>query len=257
MDNKDNSITLSKNKEIELMEGVKIKTADQDVVDDANPLRYYIYKEVTIEGAAAEEPVAAEEPAAEEPAAEELHGTSSIKEIDAINRAIKDQLRKGILTLNVSKEMEFGKRYTAEVDISINKSVEDWTNDSVSKEINVSIYKMNVCLTGEPDKFTIGPKNCYDQVFGSDLTRKWFWDVTPIAEKSGEYILSARATAIILVPGRANEEYALDPVTQTIAVKVSTGPTKQDIQWIISILVALLSSSGAFWIFYNWYKKRR
>jgi hypothetical protein len=116
---------------------------------------------------------------------------------------------------------------------------------------------MNVCLTGEPDKFTIGPKNCYDQVFGSDLTRKWFWDVTPIAEKSGEYILSARATAIILVPGRANEEYALDPVTQTIAVKVSTGPTKQDIQWIISILVALLSSSGAFWIFYNWYKKRR
>ncbi len=52
MDNKDNSITLSKNKQIELMEGVKIKTADQDDVTAENPLRYYIYKDVTIEGAA-------------------------------------------------------------------------------------------------------------------------------------------------------------------------------------------------------------
>ena len=54
MDNKDNTVTLSKNKDITLMGDVKIKTADQDVVDDANPLRYYIYKEMTIEGAAAE-----------------------------------------------------------------------------------------------------------------------------------------------------------------------------------------------------------
>ena len=52
MDNKDNTVTLSKNKDITLMGDVKIKTADQDVVDDANPLRYYIYKAVTIEGAA-------------------------------------------------------------------------------------------------------------------------------------------------------------------------------------------------------------
>ena len=53
MDNKDNTVTLSKNKDITLMGDVKIKTSDQSVVDDANPLRYYIYKEVTIEGAAA------------------------------------------------------------------------------------------------------------------------------------------------------------------------------------------------------------
>jgi hypothetical protein len=45
MDNKDNSITLSKNKEIPLMGNIRIRTSDQDVVDDANPLRYYIYTE--------------------------------------------------------------------------------------------------------------------------------------------------------------------------------------------------------------------
>ena len=49
MDNKDNAITLSKNKDSALMAGIKIKTADNDT------LRYYIYKAVTIEGEAAPE----------------------------------------------------------------------------------------------------------------------------------------------------------------------------------------------------------
>jgi hypothetical protein len=44
MDNKDNAITLSKNKDTELMPGINIKTADNDT------LRFYIYKPVTIEG---------------------------------------------------------------------------------------------------------------------------------------------------------------------------------------------------------------
>jgi len=67
MDNKDNTVTLSKNKDITLMGDVKIKTSDQDVVDDANPLRYYLYKEVTLEGAEA-----AEQPAPVEPAEAEV-----------------------------------------------------------------------------------------------------------------------------------------------------------------------------------------
>jgi S-layer protein (TIGR01567 family) len=46
MDNKDNTVTLSKNKDITLMEDVKFKTADNDT------LRYYLYKTETIEGAA-------------------------------------------------------------------------------------------------------------------------------------------------------------------------------------------------------------
>jgi S-layer protein (TIGR01567 family) len=45
MDNKDNQITLSKNKDIVLMQDIHIKTADQDGTDAA-PLRYYIYSEV-------------------------------------------------------------------------------------------------------------------------------------------------------------------------------------------------------------------
>lgn len=43
MDNKDNSIALSRNKDTELMGDIRIKTANQVYVDEANPLRYYIY----------------------------------------------------------------------------------------------------------------------------------------------------------------------------------------------------------------------
>jgi S-layer protein (TIGR01567 family) len=51
MDNKDNQVTLSKNKDIVLMQNIHIKTADQDPIDEVNPLRYYIYKAATIEAA--------------------------------------------------------------------------------------------------------------------------------------------------------------------------------------------------------------
>ncbi len=44
MENKDNAITLSKNKDTALMSGISIKTADN------NTLRYYIYKEITEPG---------------------------------------------------------------------------------------------------------------------------------------------------------------------------------------------------------------
>jgi S-layer protein (TIGR01567 family) len=50
MDNKDNQITLSKNKNVVLMQNIYIKTADQDATD-VQPLRYYIYKAATIEAA--------------------------------------------------------------------------------------------------------------------------------------------------------------------------------------------------------------
>ena len=43
MDNKDNPITLSKNKDITLMDNIHIQTADQDDTSSDNPLRYYIY----------------------------------------------------------------------------------------------------------------------------------------------------------------------------------------------------------------------
>ena len=49
MDNKDNPITLSKNKDVVLMQNISIKTSNQDDISASNPLRYYIYKAETIE----------------------------------------------------------------------------------------------------------------------------------------------------------------------------------------------------------------
>ena len=49
LDNRNNYIALSKNKRIELTPGLGIRTADQDVTAD-NPLRFYVYKEVTEPG---------------------------------------------------------------------------------------------------------------------------------------------------------------------------------------------------------------
>lgn len=43
LDNKDNNIALSKNRDIELLGNIRIKTADQEVIDGVYPLRYYIY----------------------------------------------------------------------------------------------------------------------------------------------------------------------------------------------------------------------
>jgi hypothetical protein len=44
MANKDYRILLSKNKDTVLMKGIHIKTANQNVIDEAHPLRYYIYR---------------------------------------------------------------------------------------------------------------------------------------------------------------------------------------------------------------------
>jgi S-layer protein (TIGR01567 family) len=63
MDNKDNSVTLSRNKNIDLMENIMIKTADNAT------LRYYIYEPVTIEGAAPAAEAAPAAPAEVTPAA--------------------------------------------------------------------------------------------------------------------------------------------------------------------------------------------
>lgn len=49
MDNKDYRILLTKNKDTVLMQNIHIKTANQDIIDEANPLRYYIYKTATVE----------------------------------------------------------------------------------------------------------------------------------------------------------------------------------------------------------------
>jgi hypothetical protein len=45
MYNKENQITISKNKDIVLMQNIHIKTPDQSIINAANPLKYYIYSE--------------------------------------------------------------------------------------------------------------------------------------------------------------------------------------------------------------------
>lgn len=49
MDNKDDQIILSRNKDIQLMNDIHIRTSNQNTTDDGTPLRYYIYKEVKCE----------------------------------------------------------------------------------------------------------------------------------------------------------------------------------------------------------------
>ncbi|MFZ2471718.1 MAG: S-layer protein domain-containing protein, partial [Methanothrix sp.] len=88
MDNKDNSITLNKNKDTTLMVGIGIKTADQDVITAEDPLRFYIYKTVTIEGAAAEAaPVVAEAA----PAVETAPAVEAAKENVTVAEAAKTE----------------------------------------------------------------------------------------------------------------------------------------------------------------------
>ncbi len=50
MDNKDNSIKLIRNKDAVLMEGLRIRVADPPEIKDAEPLRFYVYKELTKPG---------------------------------------------------------------------------------------------------------------------------------------------------------------------------------------------------------------
>ena len=49
MDNEDEQIVLSNNKDQPLMGDIRIKTADQDAISDEEPLRFYIYTEETVE----------------------------------------------------------------------------------------------------------------------------------------------------------------------------------------------------------------
>jgi S-layer protein (TIGR01567 family) len=50
MDNRDNRIILSRNRDITLMGSIGIKTADQDEITAEEPLRFYVYKEITDPG---------------------------------------------------------------------------------------------------------------------------------------------------------------------------------------------------------------
>ena len=50
MNNEDNKINLYRNSNSLLMENIRIKTADQGEISAEEPLRFYVYKEATLEG---------------------------------------------------------------------------------------------------------------------------------------------------------------------------------------------------------------
>jgi hypothetical protein len=99
MDNKDNAVTLSKNKDSDLMAGVKIKTADNDT------LRYYIYKAVTIEGAApAATPAAAANVTTEAAPAAENKTVEAAAAVAAPVEAAKENITEAAKTVEAAKE---------------------------------------------------------------------------------------------------------------------------------------------------------
>ena len=77
------------------MEKIRIQTADQDEITPEEPLRFYIYKEMTIEGEEAEEaapaPVEAPAPAVEEPVAEEPVAEEPAAEAPAVEEPVAEE----------------------------------------------------------------------------------------------------------------------------------------------------------------------
>jgi S-layer protein (TIGR01567 family) len=93
MDNKDNAVTLSKNKNVELMPGVSIQTADNDT------LRFFICKPVTIDGSAVtaaetisidSTPAAEATPVAEQNKAVEVAPAAEIIPVAEVNKAVEN-----------------------------------------------------------------------------------------------------------------------------------------------------------------------
>ncbi|WP_287489759.1 S-layer protein domain-containing protein [Methanothrix sp.] len=89
MNNEDNDITLSNDKDIALMAGVRIKVADPDADEGTDVLRYYPYKQVTIEG---EEEVAKEETAVVTPVNDTEKVVEEAKEtvVEEANKTVEE-----------------------------------------------------------------------------------------------------------------------------------------------------------------------
>jgi len=112
MNNEDNDITLSNDKDLALMAGVRIKVADPDADEGTDVLRYYPYKEVTIEG---EEEVAEEEPAVVAPV------TTTEKTVEEAKEAVEEANK----TAEEAKEVvEEAKEEVAEAEAKAEEAAE-------------------------------------------------------------------------------------------------------------------------------------
>ncbi|MFA7375295.1 MAG: S-layer protein domain-containing protein, partial [Methanothrix soehngenii] len=114
MDIEDNDITLSKNKDISLMPGVSIKTADAD------ELRYYIYKEAIIEG---EGEVAEVE--------NETAVVTPVNDTEKVVEEAKESVEEANKTVEEAKEVvEEAKEEVAEAEAKVEETAEAPANQT-------------------------------------------------------------------------------------------------------------------------------
>lgn len=151
MDNKDNAITLIKNKDTTLTGGIKIKTADDYT------LRFYIYKTVTIGGAS---PIPAENAAATvnvEPAKEIV---TEVNEISAGAEESKNVVMKASQALESNDIDAFNKFFTNDTvdQIGGEFSIPPEDASNVAEALNnarvVEVYPMIIIYEMEIDERT-------------------------------------------------------------------------------------------------------
>ena len=285
MSNEDNKITLTKKRDVSLMENIRIKTADQD----EGALRFYIYKEMKIEGeeavvtpepVVAPEPVAepvAEEPAVAEPVVEEPVAEEPVEESAVEAPAPEDtshekpkikelvaKLSVGLIAFKSPLKMKEGVEYPVEVRISGERNTsrtflsEGLEGPGVTqiKEIKVG-DRMRVSLEGDEEDFKIVElfDSNIDYTVASEPYKNWTWKVTPL--RSGDRKLVLNVYVAIERPGAKETWDKAVVMSETIDVSVSYPYefknfiiTNIEPQWLISAIIIPI-------VLYIWRSKRR
>ena len=149
MNNEDNDITLSNDKDISLMEGVRIKTADPSS-DEGDVLRWYIYKEATIEGEGAE----AEPTAEAEAAAEEVAETPAVEETATAAAAATAAVAEEAVNETATEAKEAVKETAAETEAAAKEAVNE-TAEAAGEAVNETAEAAKEAAPGFESIFAI------------------------------------------------------------------------------------------------------
>jgi len=150
MNNEDNDITLSNDKDISLMEGVRIKTADPSSDEPADTLRWYIYKEATIEGEGAE----AEPTAEAEAAAEEVAETPAVEETATAAAAATAAVAEEAVNETATEAKEAVKETAAETEAAAKEAVNE-TAEAAGEAVNETAEAAKEAAPGFESIFAI------------------------------------------------------------------------------------------------------
>jgi S-layer protein (TIGR01567 family) len=259
MENKDNAITLSKNKDTALMSGISIKTVDN------NTLRYYLYKpEEPIKGAAELVAVAEAAPAVEkkteasaaepaavpggktaEPSSQNIDGAEVRQTIlpnGTIIEIIPLQMKVGVqrqIVAAISQTPELNMTTTVKTAIvDIEKIKPEETHQSALPVFD----EMKIDLVVTPDDFKIAKQHLSDKQhvpFGDFVV--WRWLVTPTDD--GLH----RVDFVVSVPG-PSEKVVL---VKTYDIEVNyqftlTEWLRKNYQWLFG---SIFGSGVILWFF--------